>query len=195
MLVGRFENGMPVVLSSKANQLSGKVVNTNEIAQVNDFNYSVDSDAAKCPFHAHIRKTNPRGEGLEEIERQKTHMIARRGITYGKRNANETVESLPTKDIGLLFMCFQADIGKQFELMQELWANSSDFVKNDVGRDPVIGSLSSSDSNKKHHYPKVWGDKNSIIPTSPFANFVTLKGGEYFFAPSLTFLKSLNTIS
>src|SRR5205807_52845 len=52
MVIGRFEDGTPLVLSKDG------------LAKTppNDFNFDGDVDGAKCPFHAHIRKVNPRGD-------------------------------------------------------------------------------------------------------------------------------------
>lgn len=50
--VGRFQDGTPV--------LHPAATSTNPIE--NDFNYAGDPGGLKCPFHAHIRKTNPRGD-------------------------------------------------------------------------------------------------------------------------------------
>ena len=50
-----------------------------------DFDYDHDDDGNRCPWHAHIRKANPRGS-LDFITnllaREETRRIARRGITY-----------------------------------------------------------------------------------------------------------------
>ena len=54
LVVGRFEDGTPVTMSDKAKALK---------APPNDFNYDADAAGSRCPFHAHIRKTNPRGSG------------------------------------------------------------------------------------------------------------------------------------
>jgi hypothetical protein len=40
-------------------------------------------------------------------------------------------------------------------------------------------------------FPKAWGSDELSSPTSQVPQTVTMKGGEYFFAPSLAYLKSL----
>jgi len=43
----------------------------------------------------------------------------------------------------------------------------------------------------KHRHHAGWGDAQAPTLSQRMSGFVTLKGGEYFFAPSLPFLKSL----
>ncbi|MGH3887612.1 MAG: peroxidase, partial [Pseudonocardiaceae bacterium] len=54
MLVGRFRDGTPLTLQ-RAGGAHQPIMN--------NFSYDSDPQGAKCPFQAHIRKTNPRGSG------------------------------------------------------------------------------------------------------------------------------------
>ncbi|MCE2661350.1 MAG: Dyp-type peroxidase, partial [Microcystis sp. 53602_E8] len=98
-----------------------------------------------CPFHAHIRKTNPRGDtGIvesspgfnEALKIEKNHRITRRAVSYGENDATKE----PEKDSGLLFICFQSSIENQFNFMQARWANPKNFVQVNVGPDPLVRS-------------------------------------------------------
>jgi Dyp-type peroxidase family len=199
MVVGRFRDGTPLALS----QTDGFVPKKE-----NNFRYDGpqgDKDALRCPIHAHIRKTNPRGDigtqfGAPE-EAERAHRIARRGITYGERNrrpdAFQALDDLPSKDVGLLFMCFQASIRNQFAFMQRGWANNQSFVRPDVtGIDPVIGQLDSDgpDDPKEAQIDQTWlpeyGSNQREVKTF-FGDFVRMRGGEFFFAPSIPFLRGL----
>ena len=183
MSVGRFENGKPVVLDDQDELGPGNIV-------PNDFNFKADSKGDKCPFHSHIRKTNPRGAGLEPFASERAHRIARRGITYGDRTREsfENEDLMPNTGVGLLFMCFQADIANQFAFMQTTWANNAGFPKPKTGLDPVIGQ----GRNGAQHWPTKWGNpKPALREAFDFSGFVNMKGGEYFFAPSLSFLTDL----
>ncbi|RYF32832.1 MAG: peroxidase [Comamonadaceae bacterium] len=201
MLVGRFEDGTPVTTSKTARGEDPP----------NDFNYDFDA-SARCPFHSHIRKTNPRGNGgAEPHEEERLHLMARRGIPYedSKREVHpsELPESgdmgefvdkvqplLPTGGVGLLFMAYNSKIANQFKFTQQIWANNPGFPLQPGGPhgiDPVIGQGPNVAGQQK--LPKEW-DQEAGGPTDdsvPFAGFVKMKGGEYFFSPSLTFLKSL----
>jgi Dyp-type peroxidase family len=187
--VGRFENGAPVVLSGSEH---------SEDPLTNNFNYKDDTHGRKCPFHAHIRKVNPRDEQLKRTGGSDTNrrLIARRGIPYdefGRRfidEANDVVdpEHHPSYGVGLLFMAFMNDIEDQFEFIQQNWANSPDGPSKNIGVDPVIGQTQAG-NNPAQQWPITWG--NSVKAPADFHGFVTMKGGEYFFAPSVKFLKQI----
>ena len=163
LAVGRFEDGTPVT------ELSGP--DLNELVD-NDFNYEDDKEGSKCPFHAHIRKVNPRNE--DKV------IIARRGIPYDDHGRNNTLSILPEDGVGLLFLCFQSSIVDQFEKMQQMANDTTN------GIDPIIGQGESKPSN----WPLKWGKKK--VGSFDFGQkHVTMKGGEYFFAPSISFLQSL----
>jgi Dyp-type peroxidase family len=184
MIVGRFEDGTPILLQH------GEGMH-NPVP--NDFDYSGDPDGLKCPFHAHIRKTNPRGDTARifgvPLEEERAHIMARRGIPYGTRKQNKKMEFIdkPNKGVGLLFMAYQSDIENQFEFTQRSWANSEGFVRPDTGIDPVIGQGGTG----KQTHRAGWGDAAALTHQTRFADFVTMKGGEYFFAPSISFFEVL----
>jgi hypothetical protein len=110
--------------------------------------------------------------------------MARRGITYGRRESIFDPEDEPTGDVGLLFMAYQQDIGLQFEFTQASWANSEDFIGRDTGRDPIIGQNTVS----VLHHNRDWDNPAAGKFDKGFGGFVTLKGGEYFFAPAISTL-------
>lgn len=209
MAVGRFEDGTPLVLQGNDGSKN-----------LNDFDYSRDPVGLKCPFHAHLRKTNPRLESVRaggpfaDSEQQELgHRIARRGVTYGGALSDfSNLDKLPTGGVGLLFMCYQSDIWEQFEFIQRFWSNAPRFlepgmsqsrnVQNNnydrTGLDAVSGQSLPGQSDpvvqEEPQPPKNWLKKReqpTVKADVKFANFVKLKGGEYFFSPSISFLKNL----
>lgn len=183
-VVGRFEDGTPVTLSDEAGLIASGTLNA--------FNYKTDYrgdgktdiNGSKCPFHAHIRKVNPR-DGSEA-----SHIMARRGIPYGSRveGSFENTDLMPEGGVGLLFQSFQANLVNQFEFLQQTWANNPNFPSANAGLDPIIGESAAHKSTGP--FPVKWGDATSN-KVADFPQFVNLKGGEYFFAPSLPFFDSL----
>jgi Dyp-type peroxidase family len=186
MVVGRFEDGTPLVTQFGEG---------NRHPVPNDFDYDSDPSGGKCPHFAHIRKVNPRGSGgFEPEQSERLHIMARRGQTYGARtdepNDGKTANK-PTKDVGLLFMTFNVNIGQQFEFAQNVWANNPGFPQAPTppGLDLVIGQMPNDDDRPDISAPTSWGGSTRKA-TSPMPRAVTMKGGEYFFMPSLPFLKN-----
>src|SRR5262249_9892497 len=119
-------------------------------------------------------------------------LMARRGVTYGERADDPTDDSppqdRPSGGVGLLFMAFNGSLLGQFEFTQESWADTSDFEVPGTGLDPVIGQ---GKRDVKVTFPKVWGHPERSVPHSQVSQTVTMLGGEYFFAPSLAYLRNL----
>ena len=196
LVVGRFEDGTPVTLSDEARGVNPP----------NDFNYDADP-GARCPFHGHIRKTNPRGSGgFEAPPDEKKHIMPRRGIPYedvprlvhpSDVPDSDSLEEfdakvaplLPSGDVGLLFMAYNRELAVQFEFTQKSWANNPGFPRAPAppGLDPIIGQGPAG----TQPFPIVWDDTTAGTAGFSFARFVKMRGGEYFFAPSLNFLRAL----
>ncbi|MBK1786917.1 Dyp-type peroxidase [Prauserella cavernicola] len=187
MLVGRFEDGTPLT-SNSAHGCHSPVAN--------DFGYGSDELGRKCPFHAHIRKTNPRGSGgFEDPAREHGHLMARRGQTYGERaddpNGDLPIAARPVGGVGLLFMAFNSDLGDQFEFTQQVWANNTDFPRVPAGtKSPGLDLVIGQGPRPETTYAPGWG-RNGTTPADPAPQAVTMRGGEYFFMPSLAFLRNL----
>ncbi len=185
MVVGRFFDGTPVALTDQP-------VYTDPLRPLdtmNDFNYEDDPKGSKCPFHAHLRKTNPRGDTgrvasavsyEESLELESRHRIVRRGVSFGESDPTKA----PETGSGMLFLCFQADIENQFNFMQGSWANAKNFVQVNVGPDPLIGQPQGT-----QQWPVKWGELDVV--DYDFSLRVKMKGGEYFFTPSVSFLRTI----
>jgi deferrochelatase/peroxidase EfeB len=109
-------------------------------------------------------------------------------MPYGDREVDEQSREFtdqPTDGVGLLFMNYQRSIEGQFEFVQQAMANAPDFPAPGTGIDPITGQ----GVGPTPHWPVEWGGAR----TRPFdfAGYVTLRGGEYFFAPCLSFLRGL----
>lgn len=220
MIVGRFRNGNPLITSRG---FTGDIRYESQIS--NDFDYSNESPpppsshtqyGAKCPFFAHTRITNPRND-IKVVPPTFVHSVrlTRRAIPYqdvsrfGKGNENlltvtggQLNDNRPETGVGLLFMSYQAHIGKQFEFIQNNWANHGHIAGRNIGPDGVIGQLSPLPSGlpfkpaqpdlQPRRLPTQWG--NAVDPATPdisFGGFVKNKGAEYFFTPSISFLRLL----
>lgn len=183
MLVGRFRDGTEVINHSNAQNITQQKDLNNDFDYAND---PIDSPASKCPFHSHIRVTNPRKDISESFV--KSRRIVRRGIPYDDIGREDDLTKNPTNGVGLLFMCYQSNIKDQFEFLQSEWANDGIIRPRNVGQDSIIGQ---GVNNFQKDLPNQWGTDNPRHNFN-FGKFVNNKGGEYFFTPSISFLKSLH---
>lgn len=187
MLVGRFEDGTPLTTQSADGAQS---------PVMNNFTYDSDGQGIKCPFQAHIRKTNPRGSGgFEPPENERRHLMARRGQTFGVRAddpaADLPASARPSGGVGLLFMAFNADLNNQFEFTQSLWANNPGFPAVPEGAPaPGLDQVIGQGARPAMSNPVQWGQAG-VQQTDAIAQAVRMRGGEYFFMPSLAFLRGL----
>jgi Dyp-type peroxidase family len=150
----------------------------------NDFSFGIeDPQGLRCPFGAHVRRTNPRDSLGDDHATQmaigKRHRILRVGRTY----------ELPARgrspaEKGLLFMCLNADIERQYEFIQQTWVSSTSFHGLTRQKDPVIGA---SDGSGRFTIP-FW-EGSMVLEGMP--RFVTTRGGGYFFMPSRAALRFL----
>jgi Dyp-type peroxidase family len=121
-LFGRWRDGMALEI---APQRSGEEVSDLRRQahqdRDNDFRYAqMDADGLVCPHGAHVRRMNPRDALPGDGALSRRHRIIRRGMPYGTAWAEESTD----RDRGLIFMCFNADLERQFELVQRRWVNS-----------------------------------------------------------------------
>lgn len=197
-LVGRFKDGTPVVSFDVAGVATSP----------NNFDFDADVDGVRCPFQAHVRKSNPRGDKQRQfaqpLTQERSVRIVRRGISYGP----VTLTPRPGDDVGLLFLCAQSSIADQFEFIQNQWANNPLFLRDGCGIDPVIGQREpGSGVEFPAQWPKQYGSRNDLdFATNPptvaghtftetVGGWVTMKGGEYFFAPSLSALTAFAEVT
>lgn len=136
----------------------------NDPNRVNNFEFSPNSNF-KCPFGAHIRKMNPRGDlGRSTVDQFR---IVRRGIPYG-----EEIDTDPNGERGLLFVCYQASLGKGFNFLQTTWANNAGFFVDGAGLDAVMGQDNVNQTvNMNGLFPQ---DPNRPLALSGINRFVSI---------------------
>jgi Dyp-type peroxidase family len=138
-----------------------------------------DPQGLACPIGAHVRRSNPRdslGKNPQaQLELSKRHRLLRVSRAYDRGNEK-----------GILFMCLNADIERQFEFVQQTWVMNPSFQGLHGEQDPVVGHPS--------------GDGRFTIPTPQgplmlqgLSAFVTTRGGGYFFMPGRRALRYLRS--
>jgi Dyp-type peroxidase family len=207
-LVGRWKSGAPLALTPSQDDTTLAA----DPQQNNNFDFSDDQGERRCPFGAHIRKTNPRADLAISLGQAASapsavlqdvvspRRIIRQGIPYGEEvTTAEATAGKSTADRGLMFVCYQSSIVKQFEFLQISWADAPGFIINkkhpdgtpvEPGTDPIIGQNTPGTARIGMDEP---------VPNYPTGNirsrlnqpssFVVPTGGGYFFVPSISALQ------
>jgi deferrochelatase/peroxidase EfeB len=172
---------------------------------LDQFTFKNDPDGATCPYGAHIRRANPRNADLPEgtrgwigklmrtlgFSRQHTHddllsstrfhRILRRGRSY-----SDAAPGMPEQ--GLRFIALNANISRQFEFVQTSWFANSKFNGLDED-DPLVGGrkrLMTGARVDRFTRPQ---DSGLECRLHDVPQFVTVRGGAYFFLPGLSALR------
>jgi len=171
--VGRWRDGSPLTLCPNAPN--------SALSSANVFTYAAeDRLGERCPIGAHIRRSNPRdsldSDSSEAIKDVNGHRLLRRGRSYGERIENPRADD--GIDRGLFFLCLNGNIERQFEFVQYTWINLPSFGGLCDEHDPIIGTQPD-------------GGGFLSLPGQPIREramglpqFVTMRGGAYFFVPS-----------
>jgi Dyp-type peroxidase family len=178
-IVGRWRDGSPLALRPDAPDPALG----NDRRRANDFRYGGDRLGLRCPRGAHVRRTNPRDAlvGAGDGRLTARHRILRRGMPYGPA----LPEGAPDDgaDRGLLFVCLQASIERQFEIVQAQWCNDG----NAFGLGPQGDPIAAPPGGEMRYM--IEGDPPRFV--SPLRSCVRCRGGEYLLVPSVGALRAL----
>jgi Dyp-type peroxidase family len=176
-MVGRWPDGSPLVKFPEGPEHGpGR--------GINDFRYQRDDPfGRRCPIGAHIRRANPRDTNHRDQARR--HRLFRRGISYGGPllPPDSIDEECPR---GLLFVSMQARLDRQFEFVLTSWLGRGE-LEGQAGAklDPLLGDHSG-------RLEDAFQPTDSFGPVTGLPRFVTMRGGEYFFIPSVSALAGLS---
>ena len=179
-LIGRWRDGTPIELSPDAPDFPM----TQDPNRSTNFTYAADAAGTRCPMGAHIRRVHPRdafGFNGKLINRRR---ITRRGLPYGSF-ASEDQPVADTDDRGVIFMALNASISRQFEFVQQQWIQYGNDSHLGNDKDALMGNHGG------HGRLVIQGDATPANPPfvcSHLPDFVELRGGDYFFLPSITAL-------
>jgi Dyp-type peroxidase family len=183
-VVGRWPNGTPIV-TSPDRPVEGFDAST---PGANDFRYlDADADGRRCPIGAHVRRANPRdglgwkgldGSGLLTFR----HRVIRRGMPYGPSLPAGVLED-DAQDRGLVFVCFNASLSRQFEGIQVQWLNDGNIMHLGHDKDFLLGDAGTTGKMTVHGAPPFF--------LAPQRAFVLTRGGEYLFVPGLRALRAI----
>ena len=184
-LVGRWRSGAPLTLAPDHDdpELGADPLRNN------DFTYAADPDGQQVPLGCHMRRMNPRDSAMQLLVDVNIHRIIRRSTTYGAPYDPDAVS--PQDDEtprGLHFIFISAKAMATMEFLQQEWINNGNFMSLGDERDPNVGLQEDG--------------AVFTIPNTPvrrrihgIETFNVLRGGEYFFLPSLSALRWLGNLS
>jgi Dyp-type peroxidase family len=196
-LFGRWKSGAPLEL---APLYDNAALGSNAMRN-NDFDYGDDPYQRRCPYAAHIRKAYPRDDAPGGEAKAQRHRILRAGITFGPEVASG--ETTTSHSRGLMFVCYQTSIERQFEYIQRSHANDPGFVPGKVrpgsgapvtpGFDPIIGQAADGGAREMDEpYPNYPAGNRRTTLEMP-RQFVVLTAAGYFFMPSISALRTVLT--
>lgn len=212
-MVGRKRSGDPLVPIQKE-VIAGVGPDPAEVRQ-NQFTFSENATGAHCPFGAHVHRANPRNADFPDhpnlfkklltmigfgpkgfrddlMSAVRFHRILRRGREYGPELLPEnalTAAPANEPERGLHFVCLNANILRQFEFLQNAWIANTKFSGLTNESDPLLGTrdpLPGCPVTDNFTRP-VEGKLPERIVGLP--QFITVRGGAYFFLPSLRALR------
>lgn len=179
-IVGRWRSGAPLALAPEQDD---PALAADQERRNNFLYYEDDPKGLKCPLGAHIRRMNPRDQFKDEVVQVNRHRVFRRGQAYGPVLPAGALED-DGVERGMVFLFVGADLKRQFEFVQREWINQGTFIGAPAEKDPLIGPSE--------------GTGVFTIPKQPIRRrlqglpqFVTVRGGEYFFMPGLSALQWL----
>ena len=215
-MVGRTTEGRPLVELSQ-HPIPGIEDKPDEAP--NRFTFDADTDGARCPFGAHIRRANPRSVDLpgrpgwllprllrmlsltrrvfrdDIVATTRFHRLLRRGREYGPElPIQQALDPAPAGDArrGIYFICLNANILRQFEFVQNAWIMGTKFDGLSEESDPLLGdraAVGACPITANFTMPRDGAPPREI---RGLPKFITVRGGGYFFLPGLRALQYIS---
>ncbi|WP_235679060.1 cytochrome P450 [Aquibium microcysteis] len=178
-MFGRWKDGASLVRNPVRREAETTEGRRKDVAD-NGFLYEgEDPQGLACPLGAHARRSNPRDslgkDPQAQIELAKRHRLLRISRAFQQDDRK-----------GILFMCLNADIERQFEFVQQTWVMNPNFQTLHGEQDPIVGHPAGDGAFTvpTRHGPLVFSDLQA---------FVTVAGGGYFFMPGRRALQYLRS--
>ena len=207
LMVGRWPSGLPLMRSPEADDPA----QAEDRFAINHFAFNeavppvqlvtgevvpgaaADQDGRTCPQFAHVRKVNPRDRRTDQGPSVETLSlrILRRGIPFGVPfDHGQPDAPQNSEERGLLFLSYQASIGRQFEVVNSKWMNSPAAPEGNKGIDLLVGQMN-GEAGDRSRTATLENASGSSAQVKALRDWVIPTGGGYFFAPSINALTLL----
>lgn len=184
-IMGRFKDGTTVTTHAAPGNFDSALKEDPPYSKKmisNGANSVDDLKGMRCPYAAHARKANPR-------DGNQSRLIARRGVSYEEKPATRDATGQ-----GMLFMSYQANLPEQFEYILKRWINNMHYDKQATGVDILAGSGINREISH-WYFPIHWNGENPeekfLLTAKELKPCIRYLEGEYFFAPSISFLQNI----
>lgn len=158
--------------------------------------FDKDLGGSKCPFSAHIRRINPRAslefdqKGAFDTPGALTNRrrILRRGLPYGSSTKGQATDD---GNHGIVILMMNADIGRQFEFVQQQWINYGNDFKAGNDKEILLGDHGAQGHSSRAVLPVEPNSEDAPFFLNNIPRMVETRGGEYFFTPSMIALRMI----
>jgi Dyp-type peroxidase family len=177
-LAGRWRDGVSVELRPWRTDDPGEIAAGAVKPPSNDFGYARDRDGFRCPIGAHVRRVNPRDDDGREGAAAKRHRLIRRGMPYGPPFA-----AGDGHERGLIFICFNASIKRQFETVQSQWCMNGNAFGLGLDQDWLLSNGGGTKKATIQGAPPFLADASSPV--------VIPRGCQYLLMPGIHALRGI----
>jgi deferrochelatase/peroxidase EfeB len=189
--------------------------------ELNQFTYDSDPNGVRCPFGAHIHRGNPRNGDIpgkpqwwlphlihklgfgndnvrdDLVSSTRFHRLLRRGREYGEPlSPEEALQPGPANEPprGLRFVAVNANIQRQFEFIQNAWMARTKFDGLTEESDPLLGNRAPVKGCPFTDTFSMTQENGVRRRVMGMRQFITVRGGAYFFLPSMRALRYIRKI-
>jgi len=204
-MAGRWSDGIPLIHAPTYAQWQAERAKINAMPEatrqpylvqlLRNFTYAADADGSRCPFSSHLRRSNPRdmldpsilppaGDGSPRATSvlNNRRRILRRGLPYGHSGPGISDQD----DHGVLMLVVCASLFRQFEFVQQQWLQYGLDFQSGNDTCPIVGN---HDHEAKHVIEAAPDSDKPPFLCDHIPQFVEVRGGAYFFVPSMTALR------
>jgi len=182
-LMGRWQNGVPLVLSPETDEPEPRVPESaldafDYVAREDHPGGHDDGDGLRCPIGAHVRRLNPRSGRVMGVAHSRR--LIRRNMPYGPELKAGAPDDGVDRGIVGYFLC--GDLEAQWEVIQRIYANDDIATYGIRGTREPIGGTQSQEGGR-FRIPTPEGDEDIVLGGLP--TLVQTRGSVYCLLPGI----------